>query len=265
MASAGVCPGLYRVGNKFYCKYAKSAEVDPAFMPCVMDYWNCEFYKQWKTEEEEKRKQALESAALPRPEEVKVVRVEVPRPQPSVPLPPPQPTPLPSADEVEELIRKAVELGRLWESYEREARTVIDAWEEVRSRLRREIQSLEKSIDAYAAELEKLELKAKVGMISEEEFGEIKASIEAELSKRVGLRDQLEKRLSDLDRVVLPHFKRIKAAEAKPEIAKLRLALAKLDQKLKSGEVSKEVYERLKSELEDRIRRLERIREEVEE
>jgi hypothetical protein len=264
MASAGVCPGLYRVGNKFYCRYAKDAEVDPAFMPCVMDYWNCEFYKQWKAEEE-RRKQAPESVAAPKPEEAAVVEVEAPRPQPAVPLPPPQPTPPPSADEVEELIQRAVELGRLWESYEREARAVIDAWEEVRARLRREIQSLEKSINAYAAELERLELKAKVGMMPKEEFEEIKASIDAELSKRVSLRDQLEKRLSELDRVVLPHFKRIKAAEAKPEIAKLRLALAKLDQKLKSGEISKEVYERLRSELEDRIRRLERIREEVEE
>jgi len=262
MASAGVCPGLYRVRNKFYCRYAKDAEVDPAFMPCVAEYWNCEFYKRWKAEE---RKQQAPEVVPPRVEETSIAKVEVARPQPAVPLPPPQPAPLPTADEIEELIQRAVELGRLWESYEREARAVIDAWEEVRARLRREIQSLEKSIDAYAAELERLELRAKMGMISEEEFEEIKASIDAELSKRVSLRDQLEKRLGDLDRVVLPHFKRIKAAEAKPEIAKLRLALAKLDQKLKSGEVSREVYERLRSELEDKIRRLERVREEVEE
>uniref|UniRef100_A0A7C3WPN7 Uncharacterized protein n=1 Tax=Thermofilum pendens TaxID=2269 RepID=A0A7C3WPN7_THEPE len=261
MASAGVCPGLYRVGSRFYCRYAKDAEVDPAFMPCVMDYWNCEFYKRWKAEEG-KRPQALEAA---QPPVVEAAAVEVARPEPAPTSPPAQPSLLPPTEDVEELIQRAAELGKLWESYEREARAVIDAWEEVRARLRREIQSLEKSIDAYVAELERLEVKARVGTISEEEFRDLKASIDAELAERTRLKDELEKKLSDLDRVVLPHFKRVKAAEAKPEIAKLRLALAKLDQKLKSGEISRDVYERLRSELEDRIKRLERIREEVEE
>ncbi|MGC9108555.1 MAG: hypothetical protein ACP5IE_10270, partial [Infirmifilum sp.] len=64
---------------------------------------------------------------------------------------------------------------------------------------------------------------------------------------------------------VIPHYKRVKVAEVKPEIAKIRLALNKLEQKFKEGEVAEETYRRLRAELEAKLKRLERIREEVEE
>jgi len=46
---------------KFYCKYAGGAEVDPAFMPCLMEYWDCPIYVQWTKgkEKEEKKKRIL--------------------------------------------------------------------------------------------------------------------------------------------------------------------------------------------------------------
>lgn len=261
MSSRGVCPGLYRTGNKFYCKFTGGAEVDPAFLPCVADYWNCDFYKK---QEEEKKKMApqpipqpqLRAAALEAREEDRVIAVE--------PRPPPPPLPMAAEDEVEELVKRAVDLGRLWEEYEREARVIVESWEEVREKLRRDLFGLEKAIDAYETEIERLETKLKLGMLSEKEYEEVRSRLDAELAQRLSAKEKLERRLADLDRAVLPHFKRVKATEVKPEIAKMRIALSRLEQKFKSGEITKDVYERLRSEIEEKIKRLEKIREEVE-
>lgn len=258
MSSRGVCPGLYRVGNKFYCKFAEGAEVDPAFLPCVADYWTCEFYK--KREE----KKAVQPPQVPQQiaavvEAREEARVVVARPQA-----PPAPQPA-AADEVEELMRKAIDLSRLWEEYEREARAVVESWEELREKLRKDLFSVEKAIDTYEMEIEKLETKLKLGVLDDKEYEEVRNKLDAELAQRLSFKEQLEKRLTDLDRVVLPHFKRVKAAEVKPEIAKMRIALSKLEQKYKSGEIQRDVYERLRNEIEEKIKRLERIREEVEE
>lgn len=259
MASRGVCPGLYRTGNRFYCKFAGGAEVDPAFMPCVSDFWNCEFYK--KKEEEKKAPQPSEAPQRPvaaeAREELRVITA-----QPQAPL---APRPAPEVDETEELLRRAVDLGKLWEEYEREARAVVESWEELREKLRKDLAGLEKAIDTYEAEIEKLESKLRMGLLSDEEYRELRSKLDDELAQRLNFKEQLEKKLAELDRAVLPHFKRVKAAEAKPELAKMRIALSKLEQKYKSGEISREVYERLKNEIEEKIKRLERIREEVEE
>ncbi|MEM0336036.1 MAG: hypothetical protein QXT33_06520 [Thermofilum sp.] len=259
MSSRGVCPGLYRTGNKFYCKFAGGAEVDPAFLPCVADYWSCEFYKK----QEEKRR-------APQPPQVPqqaVAAVEI-REEPRVTTelrPPPPPQPVAAADEVEELVRRAVDLGKMWEEYEREARAIVDSWEEVRERLRKDLLGLEKAIEAYEAEIERLEARLKLGVLSEKEYEEVRSRLDAELAQRLSSKELLERKLADLDRAVIPHFKRVKATEVKPEIAKMRIALSKLEQKFKSGEIPRDVYERLKSEIEEKIRRLEKIREEVEE
>jgi DNA repair exonuclease SbcCD ATPase subunit len=262
MSRATVCPGLYKdERGKFYCRYAGDAEIDPAFMPCLLEYWECSFYikhrRAEKAEEEEKKKET------PKPEEVRAVE-EVKTVAPAFVAPPTETRVESFGYDIDSLIERAGELAKLWENYEEEARRVVEEWEELGEKIRKELAGLEASINAYIEELDRVEKLFESGRISEEEFSDLRSRIESKLAEKNSEREALARKLAELDRVVLPHYKRVKVAEVKPEIAKLRLALSKLEERFKSGSISEEVYKRLRTELEDKIQRLEKIREEVE-
>lgn len=263
MASSGICPGLYRDSKgKFYCKYAGGIEVDPAFMPCLMEYWECPYYIEWKKKSAEEKKSAEQ---LPSTSQL---QMEV---KPERPLTPPEEV-KESAEKVEEvlnsldaLIGRASDLSKLWEEYNNAAREVIEKWEEIRDYLEKELMSIDSSLKVFSEELDRIELKHKIGVLDDAHYQELKSEIESKINKKNNEKEIIKKKLDELDRLVLPHYKRVKAAEVKPEIAKIKLALNRLEQKFKEGGVTEETYRRLKSELEAKLKRLERIREEVEE
>jgi DNA repair exonuclease SbcCD ATPase subunit len=260
MSHATVCPGLYKdEKGKFYCRFADNAEIDPAFMPCLLEYWECPFYirhkqteKALEVEKEEIKQQEAPPATVPTVE------------MPTLIVSPTEVSAERFTDEVDRLIDRASELARLWESYESEARRVVEEWEELRDKIKRELAGLEAVINAYISEKGRLEKLLEEGKISEEEYTDLISRLEKKLAEKNSEKEALTKKLADLDRVVLPHYKRVKVAEAKPELAKLRLALSKLEERFKSGSISEEVYMRLRAELEDKIQRLEKIKEEVE-
>jgi len=260
MSRATVCPGLYKdEKGKFYCRFADNAEIDPAFMPCLLEYWECPFYIRHKqaekalgVEKEEIKQQEAPPATVPTVE------------MPTLIVSPTEVSAERFTDEVDRLIDRASELARLWESYESEARRVVEEWEELRDKIKRELAGLEAVINAYISEKGRLEKLLDEGKISEEEYIDLNSRLEKKLAEKNSEKEALTKKLADLDRVVLPHYKRVKVAEAKPELAKLRLALSKLEERFKSGSISEEVYMRLRAELEDKIQRLEKIKEEVE-
>ncbi len=267
MSSPNICPGLRKdEKGKFYCAYAGGTEVDPAYMPCLSDYWECPYYISYKEREEELEKEveveeehkeeiqetAFEEKALERVEEVPV---EVPKEEKIEER---------LTERLDEISSKAVDLNRLWETYDKEARLLIDQWEEIKDELEKYLMSIQQSIDTYISELSKLDVKYKVGIIDEELYNELKSDLERKISEKRFLQDELIKKLNEAERLVMPHFKRVKVSEVKPEIAKLRIALSKLEQKYREGKVSEEVYLKLKGELENKIKKLEKIKEEVE-
>lgn len=263
MSSSGVCPALYKDSKgKFYCKYAGGAEVDPAFMPCLMEYWECPYYvqaaKAKKMEAAAKEKEEA-GVSVVQPEETTRV---VSRPPTAVAVEAEEESL--GASELENLIYQASELTKSWEEYERAAREVIEKWEELRDRLERELLSIDSSLEAYAAELNRIELKHKLGVLDENQFEDLKKELEGKISEKMSEKENLQRKIEELDRLVIPHYKRVKAAEVKPEIAKLRIALSKLEQKFKEGGITEDLYKKLKAELEAKLKRLEAIREEVE-
>jgi DNA repair exonuclease SbcCD ATPase subunit len=260
MSRATVCPGLYKdEKGKFYCRFADNAEIDPAFMPCLLEYWECPFYIRHKQTEKalEVKKEEIKQQEAP-PAIVPTVEM------PTLIVSPTEVSAERFTDEVDRLIDRASELARLWESYESEARRVVEEWEELRDKIKRELAGLEAVINAYISEKGRLEKLLDEGKISEEEYTDLNSRLEKKLAEKNSEKEALTKKLADLDRVVLPHYKRVKVAEAKPELAKLRLALSKLEERFKSRSISEEVYMRLRAELEDKIQRLEKIKEEVE-
>ncbi|MEZ0345517.1 MAG: hypothetical protein ABWK01_03120 [Infirmifilum sp.] len=264
MSAGGVCPGLYRDSKgKFYCKYAGGVEVDPAFMPCLMEYWECPYYLEWKKKASVEKKPAEETVTTPRqpPEVAQQPRIE----RPSVVISEEKPPVEKVADELDMLASKATELSKLWEEYDRAAREIIERWEEIRDYLEKEVISIESTLNTLADELERIEVRHKIGVLDDSQYQDLKSELERRIAEKTSEMESIKKRLDEVDRLVLPHYKRVKVAEVKPEIAKIRLALNKLEEKFREGGLTEETYKRLKEELEAKLKRLERIREEVEE
>ncbi len=282
MAAENICPGLYRdEKGKFYCAYAGGIEVDPAFMPCLAEYWECPYYISHR-EREEAAEEQVEAAAeeaegggvvVEAHETVEAVTetaeaaaqeaVEAAAEAGAVEAAPGEAKP-DIVGEIESIAGKAIDLNRIWESYDREARALIEAWEDVRDEAEKIVLSLQQSIDTYLGELSKLEVKHRIGVISDDVYETLRSELERKIEEKRELQESIVRKISETERLILPHFKRVKVSEAKPEIAKLRLALSKLEEMYKSGQISEDTYRKLKNEIEDRIRKLERVKEEVE-
>lgn len=268
MSDRNVCPGLYRdEKGKFYCAYAGGTEVDPAFMPCLSEYWECPYYISYQEREEEIEKPeehvAVEEEVAKEDVEPVYLKEEEEKETPIL-IQEEKPIEEELLERLEEISSKAVDLNRLWDTYNKEARALIEYWDSMREEMEKLIMSIQQAIDTYIDELSKLEVKYKLGIIDETLYQELKSDLERKISEKRNLQDELIKKLNEVERLILPHFKRVKVAEAKPEIAKLRLALSKLEQRYKDGQISEEVYLKLKSEIEDKIKKLERVKEEVE-
>ncbi len=276
MASENICPGLYRdEKGKFYCAYAGGIEVDPAFMPCLAEYWECPYYighKEKEKAEEEAEEAApqvveeapAESAAVEVQETVEATTPEAAETGITVETAPVAEEKADVLGEIDSIAERAISLNDLWEKYDREARSLIEAWEEVRENAEKIVLSLQQSIDTYLGELSKLEVKHRIGVIKDDVYEELRSELERKIAEKRELQESIVSKINEVERLILPHFKRVKVSEAKPEIAKLRLALSKLEEMYKTGQISEDTYRKLKNEIEEKIRKLERVKEEVE-
>ena len=276
MASENICPGLYRdEKGKFYCAYAGGIEVDPAFMPCLAEYWECPYYighKEKEKAEEEAEEAApqvveeapAESAAVEVQETVEATTPEAAETGITVETAPVAEEKADVLGEIDSIAERAISLNDLWEKYDREARSLIEAWEEVRENAEKIVLSLQQSIDTYLGELSKLEVKHRIGVITDDVYEELRSELERKIAEKRELQESIVSKINEVERLILPHFKRVKVSEAKPEIAKLRLALSKLEEMYKTGQISEDTYRKLKNEIEEKIRKLERVKEEVE-
>lgn len=256
---SSVCPYLYRDREgRFMCE-SLGGQVDPGLMPCLANFRECRFYI---------------TRAAPR---VELVRFEQP---PTVQ--PPLPEELPArvstrapeqqlvekgAEELEEKVLEglrtvemlAIELNEKWASYEEGARQLVKMWEEISMSGDHAVRALIEVTSMYEKLLSNLKVLLEGGRISQATYEELKKEVESNLDDYRKRREKLEAALKSTERLVTPHIQRVKVSEAKPEIGKLRLGLMKLEQLFKEGKVSREVYEKMKKELEDRIKRLEQV------
>ncbi len=246
MSGQGLCPALYRDGDRFVCRFVNS-EVDPGVMPCLGGWTECPIYVR-----------ANKSVLAQRPE--------------------PQP-PKPEAGERreeereeatagEEVLHRLGDVEKLvgdleeeWGRYERMARDVLKVWYEVRREAERVLAGLESAIATGEEELQALEVRRKLELLSEDLYEELSRGLRDEVTRFRELRDAIAESVSRIERRVRPHYQRVKVAVAKPDIGRLRLSLMKLEQLMKAGRVSPELYKRLRAEIEEEIRRLERLAE----
>ena len=262
--SAQVCPGLYRVGMKFYCKYA-NREVNPGLMPCLSNFTECPFYKPPEKEKPE--------STTPLTPAEKAAPKEAPLPAVVAPVEATVPKVVEAAETPEEELKrrleefeaKILELEESWKKYESEALEALDRWDELSAETRRLIAGLSSSIEAFKAEEERINDRVSQGLLTPEESHALIQNINEKMEEYSRVVKELSEMLSRIERMIIPHTKRLMASRAKPELGKLRLSLMKLEELFKQGKISEKTYERLKSEIESRIAKLEEVFEEVKE
>jgi len=237
---AAYCPALYRVDDKFMCKFTNS-EVNPVLLPCLSDYTTCPVYLRAM-----RAKPAEEKVEEKVPEVSEIVRAEIP----------------PTEDIFNKLAsieRELMKLDSHWASYESATKEVLKRWLETREDVLKRLSSIDQMIQSLMNEQKELEAWKEIGLISEEYYEKEIKELEDKVNKLEEERSKLVSYLEKLEESTDAHHKRIVVATARAEISKLKLSLAKLDQLFERGEIDKETYERVRSEIEAKIKKLERL------
>lgn len=234
--------------------------VDPGLMPCIANYRECSYYIA-----RARVHSGISPALTPAPGAQPLARTEiVARLEEQTP---PQLIGERGAEELEEEVSRmlrdveglAIELNEKWSAYEEGARRLLKMWEETSSSGAHVLRALNDVINMYERLLNNLGLLLDSGRLSQKAYEELKSEAESNLNNFKRRREELERVMKSVERLITPHIQRVKVSEAKPEIGKLRISLMKLEQMFKEGKVSEEVYEKMKKELEERIKRLEQI------
>ena len=246
---SSVCPYLYRdEKGRFICA-AINEPVDPGLMPCLADYTTCRFYVE-ASKERGTQPQEVEVVTQP-PAEVEA-QVQV-----AEEIKPPSEETL--IDQLESIEKEIVELDDKWKAYAESVNLVLEKWEDLYRRVERTVKALERVLTSHEKMLSELEDKRSHGLVTEEGYQKLRRNIEEQISKYSKLKDELVSMRENIQRLLNPHIQRIKISEAKSELGKLRVSLMKLEQLYKEGKVGREVYEKLRRELEYRIRVLQQI------
>lgn len=245
-----ICPGLYRVNNKYMCKYI-NAQVNPALMPCLSDYTSCPYYikavKEGKIEEKRESK----------PETVTQVE-KGPMTTVSVTTKSLTAVTTDLLGELTGIEREFMRLDSFWADYEKSVKEVVKRWLTLKEKTLIRLSSIDQVIQSLAEEEKELDLLKEMKLISEEYYNKEKNKIKKILEELETERAKLAEFLERIERLAGEHEKRILVMTAKAELSKLKISLSKLEQLFKRGEIDKETYEKLRAELEEEIKKLEK-------
>ncbi|MCS7104489.1 MAG: hypothetical protein NZ954_02855 [Thermofilaceae archaeon] len=258
---SAVCPYLYRDREgKFKCDVSGEF-VDPGLMPCLANFRECPLYARAKTATTTTLRPHTPEVAPPGEaplyltEREVTSRLEIPASLEK------------GVEEMEEEVAqriKAIEiaasdLDEKWKIYEEDAKKLMKTWEDVSTNGNHTLRALNNVIELYEKLLDNLNILLQNKRISDKSYETLKKDLENNLENYKTIRNNIGQALKNAERLVIPHIQRIKVAEARPELGKLRLSLMKLEQLYKEGKVSQEVFEKMRNELAAKIRWLEQL------
>jgi len=244
-----VCPALYRdKEGRFICSYAQQ-EVDPVFMPCLSNYAECPIFSaasRAEIEEAEKPELRIEEVTEV-VEKPKIEKIEEEREEKEL------------VDKFEEILKEIDEIDSRWVAYESSANRLLKTWDNLRNEALRALASIDSTLQTYTEELKEIEFKHEMGLLDEESFHDIKEKLESGLRKYEDIRVRIIEYLDTIEDRVAQHYQRLKITSAKPDIGKLKISLMKLEEMHAQGKIDKNTYEKIKSEIECEIKRLEKL------
>ncbi len=256
--SGAVCPALKRQGDTYICEYT-GRPVNPYAWSCLLDYYTCPIYIRHRAA----AAKAVEKAEQKPAEATAETTVTAPAPAaPSVEAKPAE-TVMPK--EYEELIiddlrriiseyeNKVQDLNDKWSTYERSVNDTRLSFSRDRILIEHHLELLKRAIIMYETDLKELDYRRSVGLLDEEQYIKLRDEIENRLSKLKREYEELSRRYSEVTSGISTHVKRLLAITPTLEVSKMRLVLARLDELLREGKISQEIYEKLKREIESLV------------
>ncbi|MFP3491791.1 MAG: hypothetical protein RXN86_03350, partial [Vulcanisaeta sp.] len=137
-----------------------------------------------------------------------------------------------------------------WKDYESSVQSTRQNWDTEKAKLRRYIMILERIRNKYGDDLKEVELRRSMGLIDDDTYNKLKDSIQKRFDKVDNKLKELNARYQEIETTINQHYRRLLLTTVTPEVSKLKLSLAKLEEMYRDGKISKEVYEKLKAEIE---------------
>jgi hypothetical protein len=141
-------------------------------------------------------------------------------------------------------------LNDKWKDYESSVQSTRQNWDTEKAKLRRYIMILERIRNKYGDDLKEVELRRSMGLIDDDTYNKLKDSIQKRFDKVDNKLKELNARYQEIETTINQHYRRLLLTTVTPEVSKLKLSLAKLEEMYRDGKISKEVYEKLKAEIE---------------
>ncbi|ABP49696.1 MAG: hypothetical protein OWQ51_07830 [Pyrobaculum arsenaticum] len=233
-----VCPVLRRGEGGFICGYT-NRPIDPFSWYCVGNYSECPIFIRY----------SREARPAPKPEEVpkplaEVLSIAAERPETEF-----EKAIKPVIDNVvlkyDDMVKK---LDSMWSEYEGNVVNARRQWEVEKMALLRAQDLLNRTIGDYEKMLAELELKRE--FMPPDAFENTRRDLSERLEALRNLLEEVRSKYNALEEGLGSHFKRVLATSTSAEVISLKLSLSKLEELLKEGKISRETYEKLKSELE---------------
>ncbi|MEM0464524.1 hypothetical protein [Pyrobaculum sp.] len=233
-----VCPVLRRGEGGFICGYT-NRPIDPFSWYCVGNYSECPIFIRY----------SREARPAPKPEEApkplaEVLSIAAERPETEF-----EKAIKPVIDNVvlkyDDMVKK---LDSMWSEYEGNVVNARRQWEVEKMALLRAQDLLNRTIGDYEKMLAELELKRE--FMPPDAFENTRRDLSERLEALRNLLEEVRSKYNALEEGLGSHFKRVLATSTSAEVISLKLSLSKLEELLKEGKISRETYEKLKSELE---------------
>ncbi|OYT25998.1 MAG: hypothetical protein B6V02_02575 [Thermoprotei archaeon ex4572_64] len=258
--SRPVCPALRRTETGFICEYT-GKPVNPFAWYCLLDYYTCPIYvaqvKEGKRVEAKAEIKPIEIEEKPEEKRIEVEEVEekavekILEKRELLELPEPEDAIIEHVSQMLSKFESGVKnLDSKWRDYEDSVNSVRYDWEKSKAVLSQYLTILERMISRFNIDLKEVELRRNSGILDESTYLKLKDDLNRKLEKLSVKYSELKSKFSEIDNVIYQHVKRVIITTPTPEVSRLRISLARLEDMYREGRVSKEVYIKLKSELE---------------
>jgi len=252
-----VCPGLERTASGYLCTYAQRS-INPFQWYCFGDYYECPIYVQYMRSRGAQAKAETKPAQTIQPLQQQQTQQAVTATATTTVVTTRTETTLEAEDELirssESIIARfegnAKALNDKWKDYESSVQSTRQNWDTEKAKLRRYIMILERIRNKYGDDLKEVELRRSMGLIDDDTYNKLKDSIQRRFDKVDNKLKELNARYQEIENTINQHYRRLLLTTVTPEVSKLKLSLAKLEEMYRDGKISKEVYEKLKAEIE---------------
>ncbi|OYT30915.1 MAG: hypothetical protein B6U94_04925 [Thermofilum sp. ex4484_79] len=233
-----VCPLLYKnERGEYVCGYNNEVILKPDI--CLADYNLCPRYNLYRKGESIQKEETVKAGVVAREIKEKDLMDTF-------------------KESVSRLENSIGMLDNLWKNYEEEVSKVLNEWMAFKDIVIGRLNAVDRILVALNSEINKTRIEYELGLISLDDHNrrleKLKERMKRYEEEKVFLIQETER----LEEAINPHVQRVKLEELKWDIGKLQLSLAKLEDMFNQGKIDKQLYEKIKREIENELERIKR-------